>query len=261
MLGEGCEQIERVLQRHFPDARLLRIDRDTTHTRTQWSEHLERIHQGDVDIIIGTQMLAKGHHFSNVTLSVILDTDARLHATHLDAIEGLGQLITQVAGRSGREQKKHEPGEVLIQTAFTEHPLLQRVLQEGYAAFAQHLLKERKQWKLPPYQHELTLTAQAKTMPEAIAWLQKVKHAFEQQQLPLTVYGPMPHGMPKRAGWFRAQLTLQSTHRAALHRAMAHWLPLNEPQPVRRRHEQPNTSPFQPTQAPREQAVRWFVDV
>jgi primosomal protein N' (replication factor Y) len=140
-IGAGTERIESFLQTQFTDTKVSRIDRDSTRNKGSLQEKLDEAHSGKAGILVGTQMLAKGHDFPNITLVAILDTDQALFSADFRAAEHLAQLVTQVAGRAGRADK---PGEVLIQTHHPEHPLLQNLLHQGYQAYAQAALQERR---------------------------------------------------------------------------------------------------------------------
>jgi primosomal protein N' (replication factor Y) len=158
-VGQGTERVEETLTRLFPDAPLARLDRDSASARGSVQTVLDRVHSGEARILVGTQMLTKGHHFPDVTLVVILDADQGLFASDFRATERLAQTITQVAGRAGREARA---GEVLIQTQFPEHPLLNRLITEGYESFAASALAERREAEWPPYSRLALLRAEAK---------------------------------------------------------------------------------------------------
>ena len=158
-VGQGTERVEETLTRFFPDAPLARLDRDSATGRGSIQTVLDRVHSGEARIFVGTQMLTKGHHFPDVTLVVILDADQGLFASDFRATERLAQTITQVAGRAGREARA---GEVLIQTQFPEHPLLNRLIAEGYESFAASALEERREAGWPPYSRLALLRAEAK---------------------------------------------------------------------------------------------------
>ena len=147
-VGSGTERLESVLADSFPRARVVRVDRDSTRRKGAMEAVLDTVHRRETDILIGTQMLAKGHHFPNVTLVGIIDADGGLFSTDFRAAERLAQLIVQVAGRAGRGE---QPGEVLIQTHHPEHPLLRALLDKGYDRFAAEALNERRQASLPPF--------------------------------------------------------------------------------------------------------------
>lgn len=224
LLGQGTERIEEDLQKEFPSARILRIDSDSTRNKYAMHTMLESIYKGEADILVGTQMLAKGHHFPKVTLVGVINIDSGLYGVDFRSTERMGQLLMQVAGRAGRAD---EQGEVLIQTYHPEHPLLIRLINKGYASFANAALKEREQAGFPPYSRLALLRAEATDAASAIALLQKAKN----EALPLNetgliqLWGPVPAPMEKRAKWYRAQLLLLSSQRDALHHLLSQWLP------------------------------------
>jgi len=224
LLGQGTERIEEDLQKEFPSARILRIDSDSTRNKYAMHTMLESIYKGEADILVGTQMLAKGHHFPKVTLVGIINIDSGLYGIDFRSTERMGQLLMQVSGRAGRAD---EEGEVLIQTYHPEHPLLIRLIKKGYASFAEAALKEREQAGFPPYSRLAILRAEATDADSAIALLQKAKT----ETLPLNetseiqIWGPVPAPMEKRAKWYRAQLLLISSQREALHNLLSKWLP------------------------------------
>jgi len=223
LMGQGTERIEDELKQYFPQARVLRIDSDSTQKRRSMESILAQIHQGNVDILVGTQMLAKGHHFPNVTLVGILNADSGLFNIDFRASEHMAQLLIQVAGRAGRTEL---PGKVVVQTYFPQHPLLESLIKQNYAAFAQRALEERQQINFPPFARLALLRAKAKNMENAMQFLYKAK--LSAQQLDTTdiqLWGPVQAPMEKRAGWYRAQLLLQSNQRNKLHLFLTHWLP------------------------------------
>ena len=225
-LGHGTERAEEILARHFPGTGLIRIDRDSTRRKGSLQDMLDGVHSGRSQILIGTQMLAKGHHFPNVTLAGILDADQGLYGVDFHASERMAQTIVQVAGRSGRSDK---PGAVVIQTHHPDHPLLQTLLARGYHAFATAALDERRHAGLPPYSVMAMLRAEAvsRSAPEAF-----LNQALAEAETLLTkgvqLFGPLPAPMEKRAGRYRAQLLLQSPRRAELQRLLQAWVPLLE---------------------------------
>lgn len=211
--GVGTEQLETVLREQLPDYPVLRIDRDSTRKKGQLAEHLEAAASGAYPILIGTQMLAKGHHFPNVTLVALLDVDGALYSSDFRAAERLGQLYTQVAGRAGRASK---PGTVVLQTHHPEHPLLQELVQNGYHDFARSALQERQLGLLPPYAAMGLIRAEAQHEADAVALLQAMAdllHGVNE----VAVIGPMPAPLVRRAGRYRYQLLLHSQHRKYLH--------------------------------------------
>ena len=183
---------------------------------------LDSIQRGAHQLLIGTQMLAKGHHFPNVTLVGIIDTDGGFFSTDFRAIERMGQLILQVAGRAGRVSK---PGTVVIQTHHPDHPLLHQLLKESYHYFAATLLKERAAAALPPYSFLALFRAEAHSVEHATHFLQQIKNIATQLGETLPVWGPVPAPMPKRAGRFRVQLLMQAQQRPLLQRCLTRMLP------------------------------------
>lgn len=223
-IGQGTEKIEEQLSGLFPDFPVRRVDRDTVRTKQAFDNLYDDIHDGGPCILAGTQMLAKGHHFPDVTMVVILDADAGLFSTDFRGMEHSAQLICQVAGRAGREES---PGEVWIQTLYADHPQLNLLLDSGYHALALSLLQERQSQQLPPYSHMALLRSECEDRGQAQQLLQQAR-AFMQQWLqtqhsgnrisPVTLLGPFPAIMERRAGRFRFQLQLYSEERRALHR-------------------------------------------
>ncbi len=221
-IGAGTERIEHVLIEHYPGVRIERIDRDTTRRKGALHQKLEQARSGQARILIGTQMLAKGHDFPNVTLVGVLDTDQGLYSSDFRASEHLAQLITQVAGRAGRADK---PGEVLIQTHHPDHPLLQTLLHQGYDGFAQAALEERDQAGLPPYRHMVLLRCEAIKPEAAASFMDSARALFDRYSNPDTeAFGPLPAPMEKRAGRYRMQLILQARQRKPLHQLLDPWI-------------------------------------
>jgi len=211
-VGVGTEQLMEVLQDRFPEVVTVRIDRDTVGSQKRLDALLGQVHSGEANIIVGTQMVAKGHHFSRVTLVGVVDADGALYSTDFRAIEHMGQQILQVAGRSGREKA----GRVLIQTHHPEHPLLQTLLTSGYPEFAKVLLEERAQVGLPPYSHQVIVRTEAKDAHHAQAFLQDMVIAGQSIGQNLSVFGPISAAMAKRANRYRYQIILQSSQRSVL---------------------------------------------
>jgi primosomal protein N' (replication factor Y) len=217
-LGLGTERIEAALEDLFPAAKIARIDRDSVRRKGQLERSLEDIREGRVNLLIGTQMLAKGHHFPGVTLVGIVDVDAGLYSTDFRAGERTAQLIMQVAGRAGREDL---PGTVVLQTRHPEHPLLRRLVAKGYSAFAEATAAEREAALLPPYSHQALWRAEANQPEPPRLFLQGVADLAAQLGVPaLWVLGPAPAPLARRAGWHRWQLLLQSDKRSVLHNAI-----------------------------------------
>ncbi|MEI7839967.1 MAG: primosomal protein N' [Methylococcaceae bacterium] len=222
-LGLGTERLESVLTRLFPDKIVLRLDRDSTQKKGALEDFLTQIHDGDAHIILGTQLLAKGHHFPNVTLVAILDVDSGLFSTDFHSGEKLAQLIVQVSGRAGRERKQ---GKVLLQTRQPEHPLLTELLRDGYAKFAALALAEREMANLPPFSYQALLRAHSEneelpqTFLNAVA---ELAHTFNPQKV--QILGAIPAPMARRAGQYRFQLLFQHTNRSALHHLLKQLVP------------------------------------
>ncbi|MDP5189060.1 primosomal protein N' [Rheinheimera baltica] len=215
-LGQGTEQLEENLQQLFPDTAITRLDRDSTRRKGALNQALEDIHQPGARLIVGTQMLAKGHHFPNVTLVVIVDVDGALYSSDFRAPEQLAQLLTQVAGRAGRG---NTGGTVLLQTHYPEHALLQDIIQNGYASFARSALVEREQTRLPPFQHLALFSVEAHQADHCQQWLQQLAECAK--QFPeLQLLGPIPAPLERRAGKYRWQLQLYSAARGRMHLAL-----------------------------------------
>ena len=217
-LGQGTERVEQALAAHFPEVQCLRIDRDTTRRKGELASLLEQARSGAARLLLGTQMLAKGHHFPNVTLVGILNADHGLFGTDFRASERMAQLIVQVAGRAGRHNR---PGKVTIQTHHPDHPLLQRLINQGYPAFARAALAERAAARLPPATHIALIRAEATRQSLPIRFLEQTREQIGQIGQPrVEVWGPVPATMERRAGRFRAQLLLQSNDRGSLQRLL-----------------------------------------
>ncbi|HXH54307.1 MAG TPA: primosomal protein N', partial [Gammaproteobacteria bacterium] len=222
-VGMGTERLEAALQENFPTQSIVRIDRDTTRKKGELKKAIDLIHSGEADILIGTQMIAKGHHFPNVTLVGILDIDHALFSTDFRSIEKMGQLITQVAGRSGRAER---PGHVILQTCHPEHPLLKQLLEKGYSEFSSSLLTERKMTNLPPYSYQVLIRAEAVVLEKALAFLSFVKkEALLKAISKLTISGPIAAPMERRLGKYRAQLLFQSPKRSTLQQLLQKLVP------------------------------------
>ena len=243
-IGAGTERAEERLALLYPQFPVLRIDRDSTSRKGAMDKLFATINKGEPCILVGTQMLAKGHHFPRVTLVAILDADGGLFSADFRASERMAQLIVQVAGRAGRAE---EPGRVIIQSHLADHPLLVQLTEQGYPAFAEQALSERRSTGLPPFAHLALLRGEAHKPGQAEEFLDHACIYAEQLcselQLPgIELLGPVPAPMERRAGRFRAQLLLQCASRLPLHKLLAHWLPILEAMPEGR-------------------AVRWSLDV
>jgi len=214
-VGLGTERLEESMQQLFPDTCIRRIDRDTTRKKQAMDRYVEEIKSGEVNLLIGTQMLAKGHHFPKVTLVALVDMDGALYSSDFRAAEFAAQLITQVSGRAGRSDQQ---GEVVIQTHHVDHPMLSLITEQGYAAFAKTCLNERQETQLPPYSYQALLQAEAPQIPAVKQFLQQAKKLLKQaQNNQVELLGPAPAFYSKKAGKYRYQLYLESTSRKQLH--------------------------------------------
>ena len=221
--GLGTEQLEETLKARFPQYNIARIDRDSTARKGKLEGYLEDIQQGKSQILIGTQMLAKGHHFPNVTLVALVNVDNALFSLDFRAEERLAQLYVQVAGRSGRAEKQ---GEVVLQTHYPDHPLLTTLLEKGYQAFAEEILKLRHNMGLPPFSFQALFKAQCRHSEEAENALSQLASFFYEQKIEgLQVLGPIPAPFSKKAGQYRWQLLLQHASRKQLQAALSRYSP------------------------------------
>lgn len=236
--GTGTEQLEQTLAEVFPDYPILRIDRDSTRRKGSLAKLLTDATENKFPILVGTQMIAKGHHFPHVTLVALLDVDGALYSSDFRAAERLGQLITQVAGRAGRASA---PGTVVLQTHHPEHDLLQDLIHNGYAAFARSLLRERRLTQLPPFTQLALFRTEAIDAQQAQSALQAIA-AHVPQHPDVIVLGPMPAVMERRAGRYRFQLLVQCQQRGLRQQVLQHTLAKLEQLPELRR-------------------VRWSLDV
>jgi len=237
-LGLGTERIEAALQAALPDTPMVRIDRDSTRQRGRFEQHMAAAQRGEAQLLLGTQMLAKGHHLPAVTLVAIIDADQGLFGADFRAPERLAQLIIQVAGRAGRAERA---GEVVIQTHQPEHPLLQTLIHGGYPAFAEVALTEREAAGLPPARAMALIRAEAPSQEAPLSFLRSAAATLPAGSS-VEALGPYPAPMERRAGRYRAQLMLQADHRGSLQTLLSGWLPGVSALPMARR-------------------VRWSVDV
>lgn len=237
-VGQGTERLEETLGEVFPGVPLVRLDRDVVRKRSDMESAMQRMASGEGRILIGTQMVTKGHDFPNVTLVVVLNADQGLFSTDFRAPERLAQMVVQVAGRAGRGNR---PGEVLIQTEYPDHPLLQNLLAEGYDGFARTALEERAQAEWPPYSRLAAVRDSAETAEAALAFLTDSRKAAPAGHR-VRLQGPVPAAMARKAGRYHAQLLVESADRGALHQFLDQWLPAIEQLPSARR-------------------VRWALDV
>ena len=237
-VGQGTERVEEALEKIFPAVPIVRLDRDVVRRRGDMESAMQRMASGDARILVGTQMITKGHDFPNVTLVVVLNADQGLFSTDFRGPERLAQTLVQVAGRAGRGTRV---GEVLVQTEFPEHPLLLSLLSEGYDGFARIALTERLQASWPPFSRLAAVRASATSAEAALGFLTEARK-LAQYPPGVKLLGPVPAAMSKRAGRYHAQLLVESRDRVALHRFLDRWLPDIEPLPSARR-------------------VRWALDV
>lgn len=212
-IGHGTERLEMILAKYFPEYAIARIDKDNMRRRGSLEKTLLGIQNGDYQLIIGTQMLAKGHHFPQVTLVAIVDADGGFFSTDFRALERMGQLLLQVAGRAGRHEKK---GTVMIQTRHPHHLLLQQLIKEDYQSFASALLQERAQTYLPPYTFFALIRAEAHDENHAKIFLQQVKNYLDSKSKNIETVGPFRAPMARRAGLYRMHLLLQANKRSHL---------------------------------------------
>ncbi len=219
-VGQGTQRVEAALAAHFPQARVLRIDRDSTRNRNAWSSMRTRIEAREVDILVGTQILAKGHDFPSLSLVGVINADNLLYSTDFRAPERLYALLTQVAGRAGRGTTQ---GDVLIQTDFPDHPLYAALRSQHYAPFADAQLQERRNAGFPPFQYQALLRAEAPRLDAALQWLKRAAAIGETLDSAVTIYEPVAAGMMRLAGRERAQLLVQSSSRGRLQKFLAAW--------------------------------------
>ncbi len=233
--GPGTERLELALRTLFRDTQIIRIDRDTTQRKHALMEKIAEINQQQACILVGTQMLAKGHHFPDVTLVVMVDVDGGLFSADFRGPERMGQMLTQVAGRAGRAEKS---GRVLVQTHYPDHVLIVDLVRSGYHQFASQLLNERRVVGAPPFAYFALVRADAKTMigaEEVLAAMRGHVAASSEILHDVQMIGPLPAPLSRRAGMFRAQLLLRSPQRARLHRAVQAVVNFAEHSPEARR--------------------------
>jgi primosomal protein N' (replication factor Y) len=211
-LGRGTQRIEEALQARFPGARVVRIDRDSARRRGELVRTLEALRRGEGDILVGTQLLAKGHDFPNLTLVGVLNADTALVSSDYRAAERLFAVLAQVAGRAGRRER---PGEVLVQTRYPDHPLFAALARHDFASFAESQLEERRSAGFPPFVFEAALRAEATKLDTAMRFLGAAATLAEAPD-GVHVYDPVPNVLTRRAGLERAQLLVQSHSRPAL---------------------------------------------
>jgi primosomal protein N' (replication factor Y) len=232
-LGEGTQRLEDVLRSRFPQHSIVRIDSDSTQRKGAMDEALQQATLGEADILVGTQMLSKGHHFPKLTLVGVVNADQGLFGTDFRSDERLAQSIIQVAGRAGRESRV---GEVLIQTAFPVHPFWQRLIDGGYPGVARDALEERRATHWPPFTRLALIRSAAHRRADAHAFLDVAAACVATSGgARIRVLGPVDAPMARRAGRYRAQLLLQSTDRRALHDVLRELRPVLENEPAARK--------------------------
>ncbi|MCG2633892.1 MAG: primosomal protein N' [Gammaproteobacteria bacterium] len=240
LLGAGTERLEEALLTRFPDHGLVRIDQDMTRAKGALTKRLDAIRSGAPRILVGTQMLTKGHHFPGVTLVGVLDADQGLYSTDVRATERLAQMLLQVAGRAGRAENR---GEVLVQTHQPEHPLFNQLFEQGYAAFCQTELAERRAALLPPFSQLALFRAESSQVARAENFLNRAADLLRQSAgKEIQVLGPLPAPMEKRQGRYRMQLVVQAPRHRTLHQLLGRVLPLLD-------------------RLPRGQRLRWSLDI
>jgi primosomal protein N' (replication factor Y) len=239
-LGEGTERLEETLGRRFPDAVISRIDSDSTQRKGAMHAALESATLGHADILVGTQMLSKGHHFPKLSLVGIVNADQGLFGTDFRSGERMAQSVIQVAGRAGREKRA---GEVLIQTAFPDNEFWATLIEGGYRQISDNALAEREITRWPPFTRLALLRSAAHQQQDAHRFLEVAqRHLAAEPNESLRILGPVDAPMARRAGRYRAQLLLQSSDRSTLHRVLRELRPILENDPAARK-------------------VRWSIDV
>ena len=224
-IGHGTQRVEDTLRALFPDARIARVDRDSTARKGSLAGVLDKVRKGEIDILVGTQMLAKGHDYPNLPLVGVLDSDSALFSADFRAAERLFAQLVQVAGRAGRADR---PGEVLIQTDFPGHPLYAAVARQDFARFAADALEERRLAGFPPFSHLALLRAESKKAGEALDFLKLAARIAKRMAAHGTgdaveVFDPVPAPLERKAGFERAQLLVRSRARAALQPFLQEW--------------------------------------
>ena len=221
-LGQGTQRVEAALASRFPGARVLRVDSDSTRRKGSFAAMRESIHAHEVDILVGTQMLAKGHDFPRLTLVGVVGADNGLYSSDFRAAERLFQQLMQVSGRAGRADL---PGEVLVQTEFPDHPIYEALAAQDFERFGQSLLEERRRAGFPPFMYQAVLRAEAHAQADVDAFFAAAARSAEHHAQGVEVYDAVPAAIARIAGRSRAQLLVQSDSRAALKRFLGHWHP------------------------------------
>ncbi len=221
--GQGTQRVEESLAERFPQARILRVDRDTAARKGAFADMRDRVAAREVDILVGTQIVAKGHDFPHLTLVGVVGADQALVSPDFRATERLFSQLMQVAGRAGRAERA---GQVLIQTAYPNHPLYQAVIRHDYAGFAKQALLERRAADFPPFASQVLLRAEAREEEAALGFLFAAREAGRGLNRGISIFDPVPALMARVANRHRAQLLIQSASRGRLQRFLGKWLPL-----------------------------------
>jgi len=219
-VGHGTQRVEDALRALFPKARIARVDRDSTARKGSLKRVLEQVRDAEVDILVGTQMLAKGHDYPGLTLVGALDSDSGLFSADFRASERLFSQLVQVAGRAGRAERA---GEVLVQTDFPTHPLYAAVATHDYIAFADEALEERRLAGFPPFAHLALLRAESKKAGEAVAFLRDASRLARKISQKVEAFDPVPAPLERKAGFERAQLLVRAKSRATLQPFVREW--------------------------------------
>jgi len=230
-VGSGTQRVESVLQERFPKARILRVDRDSTRNKRAWEAMREQIHANEVDILVGTQMLAKGHDFPALTLVGVLNPDGALYSSDFRAAEKLFAQLMQVSGRAGRADK---PGEVLIQTAFPDHPLFRCLQSHDFEGWAASQLAEREMAGFPPFVFQVMLRAEGVIEADVYSYLNRARKAAIELKHPVDILGVVPASLARRANHIRAQLLIQASTRKILQQFLRAWQPYLDALPVQK---------------------------
>jgi primosomal protein N' (replication factor Y) len=222
-VGHGTQRIEETLRQAWPAARIGRLDRDSARRPDSAQQTLQQVHEGELDVLVGTQMIAKGHDFRRVSVVCVLNADAQLIAADFRAPERLFALLMQVAGRAGRAG---QAARVLVQTRFPDHPLYQALARGDFDEFAREQLAERRAARMPPFTHQALLTATAPELPDALQFLSACRCAGRDIEPGQSVelYDPVPMPLARLASEMRAQLLVEASRRAPLHQFLDTWL-------------------------------------
>ena len=216
--GFGTERVEEFLRGYFPNTKTLRIDSDSTRKKESLNEYFDEIKKGEPIILLGTQLLAKGHHFPNVTLVGIIDADSGLFSADFRGSERVAQLMTQVSGRAGRDKK---PGRVILQSYCLDHPQIEEIITGSYEKFAKRLLEERKSYKIPPFSFQAKIFAES---PKSLVSRDFILNILNQSKIEkqissnVRIVGPLPSIMEKKSGVYRWELSIFSSNRSNLHK-------------------------------------------